>query len=115
MFVYAWVADGHVEEHQVHAGHGQHEEQEEGQAAEAERVGELDRVLADADRVDVQEDVVHDRVRARAFVARVGLAEERAPHDASADALIHPLEETHRGPPATPGVPASCASRYDSL
>ena len=115
MLVYAWVADGHVEEHQVHAGHGQHQEQEERQPAQAERVRELDRVLADPHRVDVQEDVVHDRVRARALVARVGLAEERAPHDASAHRVIHPLEETHRVPPATPGVPASCASRYDSL
>ena len=96
MLVYAWVALRHVEEHQVHAGHGQHQEQEEGQAAEAEGVGELDRVLADPDRVDVQEDVVHDRVRARALVARVGLAEERAPHGAAADRLIHPLEEAHR-------------------
>jgi len=46
---------GHVEEHQVDAGHGQHEEQEERQPAETERVGELDGVLADPDRVDVQE------------------------------------------------------------
>src|SRR6185369_17851425 len=97
------------------AGHGQHEEQEERQSAEAEGVGELDRVLADPDRVDVQEDVVHDRIRARPLVARVGLAEEGAPDGAAADRLIHPLEEAHRGPPATPGVPASCASRYDSL
>ena len=109
------VGRRHVEEHQVHAGDRQHEEEEERQAAQAERIGELHGVLADAHRVDVQEDVVHDRVRARTLVARVRLAEERAPHHAPADGLVHPLEETHRAPPATPGVPASCASRYDSL
>ena len=106
---------GHVEEHQVHAGHGQHQEQEERQTAQTERVGELDRVLADAHRVDVQEHVVHDRVRARALVARVGLPEQRPPDRAAPDRLVDPLQETHRAPPATPGVPASCASRYDSL
>ena len=31
------------------------------------------------------------------------------------DALVDPLEETHLAPPATPAVPASWASRYDSL
>ena len=105
----------HVEEHQVDAGDRQDEEQEEAQAAQAERVGELDGVLPDANRVDVQEHVVHDRIRPRPLVVGVGLAEQRAPHDAPADALVHPLEEAHRDPPATPGVPASCASRYDSL
>ena len=84
-------------------------------AAQAEGVGELDRVLADAHRVDVQENVVHHGVRSRALVVGVRLAEERPPDDAPADGLVHPLEETHRAPPATPGVPASCASRYDSL
>ena len=104
-----------VEEHQVHAGHGEHEEQEEAQAAQAERVGELDRVLPNAHRVQVQEHVVHHRIRPRPLVVGVRVAEQRSPDRAAADALIDPLQETHLAPPATPAVPASWASRYDSL
>ena len=68
-----WVRLGRrrdVEEHQVDAGHGQHEEQEERQPPR-QNVGELDRVLADTHRVMCRK-TCHDRVRARPFVARVG-------------------------------------------
>ena len=104
-----------VEEHQVDAGHGEHEEEEEGEPAQAEGVGELHGMLAHADRVQVQEDVVHHRVRPRPLVVGVRVAEDGPEDGAPPDRLIHPLQEAHLAPPATPGVPASCASRYDSL
>ena len=91
------------------------EEEEERQPAETEGVGELHRVLPDPYRVQVQEDVVHHGVRARPLVVGVRVPEERPPDHASADALVDPLQEAQRAPPATPGIPASRASRYDSL
>ena len=77
------------------AGEGEDDEQEEAHQAEAHGVEGLERVLVDLHRVDVQEDVVHHRVRARTLVTGVRLAEDRSPDGASADRGIDALQEAH--------------------
>ena len=62
------------------------------EAAEAEGVGELHRVLAHPHRVEVEEDVVHHRIGAAPLVVRVGVAEDGAPGRRPADRLIDPRQ-----------------------
>jgi hypothetical protein len=54
-----------VEEHQEDAGHRQQDEQEEAQAAQAQRVADLDRVALHLHRVQVVQHRVHDHVAER--------------------------------------------------
>ena len=95
-----------VEEHQVQAGHRQHQEQEEADPSQAEGVRVSHGVPLYAHRVQVQEDVVHDRQRARAAGGRVRLAEEGSPDLRFLDGLVKLARprEAHR----CTGMPASC-------
>src|SRR5262249_43892622 len=58
------------------AGHRQQEEEEEGQAAQAERVGDLQALTSDPHRMQVQEDVVEHDQRLVPRRARVPGAED---------------------------------------
>jgi hypothetical protein len=71
------VGAGSVEEHQVDAGDRQKDEQEERQAAQAERVGQLQPVALHLHRVQVVQDVVHRRERPVARGVLVALPEDR--------------------------------------
>ena len=57
------LGGGPVIEHQQRPGEREHEEQEERQPTHAPRVGDRERVTADLDRVQVQEDVREHRER----------------------------------------------------
>ena len=67
-----------VEEHQEDAGDRQQDEQEEGQAAEAQRVADLDGVTLHLHRVQVVQHRVHDHVGPVSRAVGVALPEDRA-------------------------------------
>ena len=121
-----------VEEHQEDAGDREQDEQEERQAAQAERVGQLQPVALHLHRVEVVQHVVHRRERAVARRVLVALPEDGArPEDRLPDlGLPETVAELARRrglqlhrvpplaaatvilpPPATPGPRPSSASR----
>ena len=62
----------HEVEHQEDAGDREHQEEEEGEPAQAPGIGDLHRLAADLDRVQMQEDIPHHHQRL--VEGRVGIA-----------------------------------------
>ena len=67
---------GHEVEHQEDAGDGQHQEEEEGETTQAPGVGDLHRLAADLDRMQVQEDIPHHHQRLVERRVRIAMPED---------------------------------------
>ncbi len=95
------ISRGYVVEHQEDAGHDQHEEHKEGEAAQAERVGDFGGVPLDLDWVDVEEDVAGNDERLIALGIGVAVPDHRAPDGRPGDAIGQSLFSPHALPPGT--------------
>ena len=72
-------------EHEEDAGDRQHQEEEEGEAAEAPGVGDLHRLAADLDGMQVQEHIAHHHQRLVEGSVGIAMAEDGSPELALGD------------------------------